>query len=202
MDHSGHHEFVRLIPVPDRLQLRMDRCWRAGRRTGQCLVDLGKDRWRYRGGDVLDRQRQLAGIPGSKMGKTELLGRAQERGAALLRRAREMLAGGKLYDVFAIVERWQESCELLDAVLPLHNVTWSTLLQKHRETHGSKSYKRQELAALKLARANGRIAELLRADIELYQTANATFDRMLNVMRNLERIRIGLTASEQQHRSV
>ena len=73
-------------------------------------------------------------------------------------------------------------------------MAWSSLLAKHKNTHASERYKAEEANCLKKARADPRIAELLRADIELYKTANAGFDRMLSAVR-AARAREGTAAS-------
>ena len=61
-----------------------------------------------------------------------------------------MLRGGKLYDVLLVVERtrFNQSCALLDAALPLQPEVrpsaWCALLSKHTVTHASERYKEQE----------------------------------------------------------
>ena len=69
-----------------------------------------------------------------------------------------MLRGGKLYDVLLVVERtrFNQSCALLDAALPLQPEVrpsaWCALLSKHTVTHASERYKEQEHELKKLMR--------------------------------------------------
>ncbi len=139
--------------------------------------------WRQqlRGADdptTTDGQRHLVHVQRRLIGTTLPLARGAAAGAATDGDAR---ATGRLYDVVGVVERWHETCALLDAALPFPpgvlnaaNQTRSSFAfesAEHRERHGSGRWARDEHAALDAARHDPSVRALLAADLEIFEHA-------------------------------
>ena len=99
---------------------------------------------------------------------------------------KEMLEDGKLFDHIGVVERFDDTCRLLDTVLPLppsvtaRGDTFRKLASRLSSSHGSQKYKAQELKTLAAARQDSAVQASLSVDIQLYDTVVLPmFDRHL-----------------------
>lgn len=121
-------------------------------------------------------------------------------GAANLKRVQRRLSaddGSQLYDVMGVVERWADTCEILDAVLPFpqsvlnaNNTVSSCAFEsaEHRDSHGSERWWRDEKEARTKARLDAEVRRLLAADITIYQEAVLpVFERALQKSRREQR---------------
>jgi len=68
-----------------------------------------------------------------------------------------------LYDVFGVVEMWNESMALFDESMPLDGESWITASEKSRNDHGSGAWKHDELNALAQARKDPVVLEAISA---------------------------------------
>lgn len=104
--------------------------------------------------------------------KTKLNGGDDTRtksGALNLARVAEHLDGkrGALYDVFGVVEMWNETMLAFDERMPLEHKSWLTASALD-DTHGSEKYKDEEKAELRRALNNDKIKAELNGDLFLY----------------------------------
>ena len=60
-------------------------------------------------------------------------------GAENARRVAAHIRNGSLYDAFLVYDRWNESVEVLDFVLPLQGTTWARQLTRMTITHADTS---------------------------------------------------------------
>jgi len=75
----------------------------------------------------------------------------------------------KLYDVFGVVEMWNETMDAFDQVMPLEEHSWGDATGgMDDDDHGSSEWKAEENAALEKARKDPVVLAELAADIELY----------------------------------
>ena len=84
--------------------------------------------------------------------------------------ASRKLSSGALFDVIGVVERFDDTCRLLDAVLPLpsrfRNYSAATKLATH--SHGSERWKEHEVAAREKAKVDPVVRAALAWDLKLY----------------------------------
>lgn len=73
-----------------------------------------------------------------------------------------------LYDIYGVVEMWNETMTMLDESFPLDGQSWLISGNGRVTDHGSSDYKREELNALDKARKDPEVLAALAADIELY----------------------------------
>ena len=99
------------------------------------------------------------------------------------------LEGGKLFDYIGVVERFDDTCRLLDTVLPLppsviaRGDTFRKLASRLSSSHGSQRYKAQELSTLASARQDPAVHASLSVDIQLYETVVLPmFDRQMTAV--------------------
>ena len=113
-------------------------------------------------------------------------------GARHLQRVRSRLSAdddSRLYDVIGIVERWADTCRLLDAMLPWPASVWNAdnrssscayESHEHREAHGSSRWASAERTARAAAEHDPAVRRLLAADLAIYESmALPAFERQL-----------------------
>jgi hypothetical protein len=115
---------------------------------------------------------------------------ATPRGKASLERVAAVLRGGQLYDVLLVVERtrFNQSCALLDAALPLQPEVrpsaWCALLSKHTVTHASERYKEQEHELMASAKQDAVVQKAIAGDVRLWkETVLPLFDKRVGKLK-------------------
>merc|ERR1712187_460934 len=73
-----------------------------------------------------------------------------------------------LYDIYGVVEMWNETMAMLDESFPLDGQSWVISGNGPVTDHGSSAYKEEEVRALDKARKDPEVLAALAADIELY----------------------------------
>lgn len=90
------------------------------------------------------------------------------------------------YDALGILEHFPDTMRLFDCLVPLYSSNanewkhWEPTLRKHRQTHGSNKYKRDELDAIVAAKTDPYILSRLAGDIAVYNASVALFNKNLN----------------------
>jgi len=101
---------------------------------------------------------------------------------------RVALTSGRLFDVVGVVERFADTCRLLDAVLPLPAALKATYeyrgyadaAARLTETHGSTKWKGQEIASRSAASMDPAVRSCLAWDLKLYtEVVLPLFDRQM-----------------------
>ena len=95
-------------------------------------------------------------------------------GRSALRATVDRMRSGALFDVVGIVEEWDGTMALFDALLPLSGGRrWASAAAA--VTHGSGRWAAEERSTLAAARESAAVAQWLRADTQLYEAARARF---------------------------
>ena len=95
-------------------------------------------------------------------------------GRSALRATVDRMRSGALFDVVGIVEEWDGTMALFDALLPLSSGRrWASAAAA--VTHGSGRWAAEERSTLAAARESAAVAQWLRADTQLYEAARARF---------------------------
>jgi len=106
------------------------------------------------------------------------------QGAANLERVLRFVAEGGHFDVWGLLEEFQETMARLDCAVPVKSSsrglyggssTWKELTAQHHVTHNSESHKDVELAAIAEARVDPYILDRLAADIRIYDAIHTAF---------------------------
>ena len=90
--------------------------------------------------------------------------------AAGFHAASRKLSSGALFDVIGVVERFDDTCRLLDAVLPLPSRfrNYSAAAKLATKSHGSERWKEHEVAAREKAKVDPAVRAALAWDLKLY----------------------------------
>ena len=81
----------------------------------------------------------------------------------------DALNHGTLFDVVGVLERFEDTCRLLDAVIPLPKQRrYAAAAKRGTITHGSGKYKAAEKAALAVAKTDPEVRSALAWDLRLY----------------------------------
>ena len=102
------------------------------------------------------------------------------------------LANGRLFDIVGVVERFADTCSLLDTVLPLPGPafqnktgyrthrTYAAVTAQLTRTHGSQEWKEREIASRSAANTDPAVRSYLAWDLKLYtEVVLPLFDRQL-----------------------
>ena len=101
-------------------------------------------------------------------------------GEDALRSAAALLNSSSMFDGFGVVERWKESMQRFDHLMPLGGPgTWLNESTAHRNDHKSGLSKDQEAQILRAAKVSSVVREALRGDLYLYHNVVLPlFDRI------------------------
>jgi len=81
----------------------------------------------------------------------------------------DALDHGKLFDVVGVLERFEDTCRLLDSVIPLPKERrYAKAASRNAIQHGSAKYKAEEKAALAVAKMDADVRSALAWDLQLY----------------------------------
>ena len=127
------------------------------------------------------------------------------------------LLNNSIYDAFLLYERWNESVEILNYVLPLHGISWSDQLAKHAITHStpiprthaasvsssrSESSRRDRDALVTAARNDPEVTRSIAADIFIYaHGVLPRFNALLSSVRQASRAGKGVHRKMSQESS-
>ena len=158
-----------------------------GRRAGDAPCSLADARgglagWRAAGGRAAG-WRAAGGLAGAYaapwMAQRALFGANDDgvstaAGRSALRATVDRMRSGALFDVVGIVEEWDGTMALFDALLPLSGGRrWASAAAA--VTHCSGRWAAEERSTLAAARESAAVAQWLRADTQLYEAARARF---------------------------
>lgn len=93
-----------------------------------------------------------------------------ESGKANLEEVKKHLLGhaSPLYDVFGVVEMWNETMAMFDDKMPLTDFTWADFTATFKASHGSDAWKAEEKRALEKAQKDPVLLSELAGDLDLY----------------------------------
>ena len=102
---------------------------------------------------------------------------ATARGRENLERVAALLREGALFDAFGVLERWNETCELIGRYFPWLKVECDT----HKNARSVSNKKRHQLETPQTLRPELRamIEEMNAADVLLYEAGRKQFDEQL-----------------------
>ena len=88
---------------------------------------------------------------------------------------------GKLFDVVGVLERFEDTCRLLDSVIPLPKERrYAKAATRNAIQHGSAKYKAEEKATLAVAKMDTDVRSALAWDLRLYdEVVLSLFERQM-----------------------